>query len=283
MRILRTVCGFFIFLIVQFFITDYSEAFKTNIVPDKVKPGDAFTIKISEANTLKPPIAEFYGRKIPFSSCGDGCFLALAAVSLKTKPDDYIVKLHIGEQKLSVELAVEHASFPETHLTLPAEKVFLGPKNLKRANIEAEKLKALWPKMTEKLWNGSFIFPLDNEVSTVFGVKRIINKKKNSRHTGMDIRGKEGEAVKASNSGRIVLAEELFFGGNTLILDHGLGIYSIYMHLSKLVVKPGDFVSKGDVIGLVGATGRATGPHLHFGIKVHSINANPLSLIRLKL
>jgi murein DD-endopeptidase MepM/ murein hydrolase activator NlpD len=79
------------------------------------------------------------------------------------------------------------------------------------------------------------------------------------------------------------LAEELFFGGNTVILDHGQGIYTIYMHLSKFNVSPGDTVSKGDVIGLVGSTGRATGPHLHFGAKVTGINVNPASLINLKL
>ena len=125
--------------------------------------------------------------------------------------------------------------------------------------------------------------PLKNDVSMGFGTKRIMNKKVVSVHRGVDIRGKDGEQIKASNSGRIVLAEELFFGGNTIIIDHGQGLYSIYMHLSKFNSELNDSVTRGDVIGYVGSTGRSTGPHLHFGVKVNTVNVNPFSLTKLKL
>jgi murein DD-endopeptidase MepM/ murein hydrolase activator NlpD len=133
------------------------------------------------------------------------------------------------------------------------------------------------------MWEGKFIAPLENEISTVFGTKRVMNEKWTSVHRGMDIRGKEGEQVRASNSGKVVLSEELFYGGNTLVLDHGQGIFSVYMHLSGFNVKSGDIVSKGDAIGLVGSSGRSTGPHLHFGVKVVGINVNPVSLMKLEL
>jgi murein DD-endopeptidase MepM/ murein hydrolase activator NlpD len=125
------------------------------------------------------------------------------------------------------------------------------------------------------------MLPLENETSTLFGTKRILNKKRVSVHKGLDIKWEE--EVKASNSGRVVLAEELFFGGNTIILDHGQGIYTIYMHLSEFNITPEDIISKGDVIGLVGSSGRSTGPHLHFGVKVLNINTNPISLVKLNL
>ena len=89
--------------------------------------------------------------------------------------------------------------------------------------------------------------------------------------------------MKASNSGSVVLAEDLFFGGNTVVLDHGLGIYTVYMHLSGFNVTPGLRVSKGDIIGFVGSSGRASGPHLHFGVKIFEINVNPASFLKLRL
>jgi len=152
-----------------------------------------------------------------------------------------------------------------------------------RAKREDKRLKSICQIVSERLWEGKFILPLENDISTVFGTKRIINQKMISIHRGVDLKGQEGEEVKASNSGRAVLAEELFFGGNTIILDHGQGIYTIYMHLSKFNVKPEDIILKGDIIGFVGSSGRSTGPHLHFGVKVMDINTNPVSLAKLNL
>jgi murein DD-endopeptidase MepM/ murein hydrolase activator NlpD len=108
-----------------------------------------------------------------------------------------------------------------------------------------------------------------------------MNEKKTSVHGGMDYKGETGTPVKAVNSGRIVLNEELFFGGNTLIIDHGMGLFSVYMHLSEFRVSKDEKVLKGQIIGLVGMSGRATGPHLHLGVKLHGTNVNPLSLFKL--
>ena len=123
----------------------------------------------------------------------------------------------------------------------------------------------------------------DTEISTEFGVKRIMNKKKTSVHRGMDFRGATGTPVKALNAGKVVLADDLFYGGNTLIIDHGMGLYSVYMHLSKINVAHGSRVGKGQLVGLVGSSGRATGPHLHLSVKLNGISVNPESLFKLKL
>jgi murein DD-endopeptidase MepM/ murein hydrolase activator NlpD len=168
-------------------------------------------------------------------------------------------------------------------LKLPQDKVSLGPEDLARAKKEEEKLKEIWQQITPRLFQGDFMLPLPNPVSAVFGAKRIINDQTVSVHRGIDLRGKQGEQIRAANYGRTVLAEELFFGGNTLVIDHGAGIYTVYMHLDRFAVNRGDLVAKGDIIGFVGSTGRATGPHLHFGVKILSINTNPLSLMKLQI
>ncbi|MBI3780824.1 MAG: M23 family metallopeptidase, partial [candidate division NC10 bacterium] len=104
-----------------------------------------------------------------------------------------------------------------------------------------------------------------------------------SPHAGADYQAPRGSVVRASNAARVALAEEQFFGGNSLVLDHGLGLYTVYFHLERLLVKAGDRVHKGQEIGRVGATGRATGPHLHFGVRLQGARVDPAALLRLSL
>lgn len=260
----------------------HAHALQVDIEPSEISIGDAFVIKIRGAETVMPE-ASLNGAALHFGKCGDGCFMAIGTASLKTPPGVHSIKLELGGKTTELPLTVKLTDFPEIKLTLDAKKVFLSPKDLKRAEMEREKLKAIFQAVSDKHWNGNFITPLKNEFSTRFGVKRIINKEKISIHEGLDIRGKEGEEIMASNSGRVVLAEGLFLGGNTVVIDHGLGIYTVYMHLSKFNVALNDMVSKDDLIGLVGSTGRASGPHLHFGIKIGGISANPVSIFNLKL
>ncbi|NIP22967.1 MAG: M23 family metallopeptidase [Phycisphaerae bacterium] len=184
---------------------------------------------------------------------------------------------------MSLPLEVTEGVFPVTRITVDEEKVKLSPEDEKRADREEARLKALWELKTERLWSGGFLIPLRNSYSTLFGTKRIFNNEKESVHSGLDIRGRHGESVWASNRGRVVVAEELFFGGNTVVLDHGLGIYTIYMHLSEIKVAVDDIVEKGKVVGLVGSTGRSTGPHLHFSVKIGSTSTNPLAMTKLPL
>jgi murein DD-endopeptidase MepM/ murein hydrolase activator NlpD len=283
---MKTVSYFIFPMGMLFFILfncTHAFAYRASVFPSEINPGDAFMVKVEEVDNPQKPSAVFNKKPLHFSGCGDGCFISVTSVGIDAEPGVHTVNLTAGENKIRVDLVVKHAEFPTIHLTLPPSKVFLSPEDQKRANREAVKLNKIWPVISERFWDGNFIKPLGNEVSTVFGVKRIMNKKKTSIHRGVDIKGKSGEEVSSFNRGKVVLAEELFFGGNTLIIDHGLGIYSIYMHLSKIAVGEGDIVSKGKVVGYVGMSGRATGPHLHFGVKVQNANANPLSLMELDL
>lgn len=258
-----------------------AKTLRIEVQPHDIMPGDAFLIRINGGKGL--PEASLKGKRLLFSRCGEDCFIAVGALKIETRPGYYRIKLKIGRKRINKPLFVKRVRFPTVRLTLSEEKVSLSHDALQRAGEEERLLKSIWQGESERLWEGGFSLPLENEPSTPFGVRRVINGKKISVHKGIDIKGKDGDEVKASNKGRVVLTEELFFGGNTLILDHGTGIYTVYMHLSGFKASPGDIVSKGAVIGFVGSSGRASGPHLHFGIKVQDITANPFSVVDLEL
>jgi murein DD-endopeptidase MepM/ murein hydrolase activator NlpD len=258
-------------------------AFQARVFPSKIYPGDAFMIRISGLKGATVPSALLNKEPLRLSSCGGGCYVAIAAVDLNSRLCAPRITLRAGKQKKVLRVRVLKGSFQTIHLTLPKEKVSPGAEDLERIEREADLLQAIWQVDSERLWEGDFVLPLENSLSTPFGTKRIINNEINSIHRGLDIRGTEGEEIHASNRGRVVLAEELFFGGNTVVVDHGQGIFTVYMHLSDFNISPGDVLEKNAVIGYVGSTGRSSGPHLHFGVKVAGINANPVSLTRLKL
>lgn len=268
-------------LVLIFMARATSLAVEIEVAPGQISPGDAFMVRATGAEL--EPVGMFEGRVLSFAGCGDGCFVALGAVNLDAKPGEHTISLSVGGKKQSATLKVTPKEFPVIELTLPPDKVTLSPEDEKRAEEEARMLNELWVKETDRLWRGEFISPLDNELSTGFGVKRIMNKVKTSIHTGVDVRGGMGEHVRAANRGKVVLADNLFFGGNTLVIDHGQGIYTVYMHLSKFSAKVGEIVEKGQTVGEVGATGRATGPHLHYAVKIGPVSANPTSIIKLPL
>jgi murein DD-endopeptidase MepM/ murein hydrolase activator NlpD len=268
-----------------FLIPLHLYALNVELQPKEVVPGGVFLLKIKTDKTssadLHSPKAEFAGKKIDFYQDADNHFIALVPVDIGTSPKKYAIIVNSGGDKKIVHIRVKPYKFPTEKITLPEEKVILGPEDLKRAEREAELLKGILSQNTTRVWDGRFITPTDTRVSEVFGVKRIMNGKRTSVHGGMDYKGETGTPIRAVNSGMVVLRNELFFGGNTLVIDHGMGLYSVYMHLSEFKVAKDERVSKGQVIGLVGMTGRATGPHLHFGVKLQGVNINPESLLKL--
>ena len=137
--------------------------------------------------------------------------------------------------------------------------------------------------MPSREWKGSFAPPVNAEISDVFGVERVFNGSVQSTHQGLDFRVPSGTSVAAVNSGRVILARPLFFEGNCVVIDHGQGLLTLYLHLSEFSVKEGDDVSKGQPIGLSGGTGRATGPHLHLAVRWQGVYLNPQVLLKLNL
>jgi len=270
--------------ILFFFSIDASaKAVLVQIAPKKIRQGDVFLIKVRNVETSQVPSALLSDDELSFSSCGEGCYVAIGAVEITSKPGPRLLKLKVGKRKKNLWLYVKKVKFPVLKLTLPEDRVILSPEDLERTKSEDKRLAELFHTASDRLWDGGFVEPLNNEISTAFGTRRIMNGKWVSIHKGVDIKGKEGQEIKASNNGKVLLAAGLFFGGNTVILDHGQGIFTIYMHLAEIKVNPGDLISKGEVIGLVGSSGRSTGPHLHFGARVMNAPVNPVSLTELKL
>ena len=180
-------------------------------------------------------------------------------------------KLSTGEAfTCTASLNVSEGHFAVEKLSVAPQFVEPNPEQLARAEAEGKRLREIFATVTpEKLWDGRFRVPITGARNGAnFGRRRVLNGEPSSPHTGVDFPAPAGTPVHAAQAGRVVLAEPLYFSGNTVLIDHGLGVYTLYGHLSAFNVKAGDAVAAGSVIGKVGATGRVTGPHLHWGLTV---------------
>ena len=189
-----------------------------------------------------------------------------------------------GEPVVCTSLVpVAEGEFAVDRLRVSPGFVQVKPADRARTRREAERLRDIWATVTpERLWDGTFQPPLKKmEPRGNFGRRRFFNNQPRAPHTGEDLRGSRGTPVYAPQRGRVALAENLFYAGNTVILDHGLGLFTYYAHLSKIDVKEGDVIETGKRLGRVGATGRVTGPHLHWAARVGNARVNPLELLAL--
>jgi murein DD-endopeptidase MepM/ murein hydrolase activator NlpD len=261
--------------------------FRVESLPKAVKQGNVCLIRALGPTPLKSIHGEFQGKRFPMAlSEQSGAYEGFLGIDLSTRPAKYKIKVVAIDEKSRVysstlSLKVERVHFGVQNLSLPSSMVDLDAKTLERVNREESQLEAVFQGFRdERLWRGAFILPVEGELSTTFGLNRMINGQRRGPHTGIDLRAEEGAPVLACNSAVVVLFDELFFSGKSLILDHGWGLYSMYFHLSEALVKEGDRVSTGTLMGRVGATGRSTGPHLHWGIRMNGARVDPLSLIR---
>jgi murein DD-endopeptidase MepM/ murein hydrolase activator NlpD len=240
------------------------------------------------------PLAEVQGnwdaRSIPFwgEVASNMQRRGLVGVDLEKPPGEYELKVTgqtaSGEKmSCSARVRVRKGRFATEKLQVGKQFVEPSPEQIKRADDERQKLRDIFDRVTpERLWDGKFRIPLDGVTTgSNFGRRRILNGNPGSPHGGADLPGTTGTPVHATQRGRVVLAEELFFAGNTVVVDHGLGIYTLYGHLSEIDAKVGDALEAGAVLGKVGATGRVTGPHLHWGLTVVRARVNPLQLVSL--
>ena len=251
------------------------------ISPKKIVPGGLMVVTVKNvAGTVE---GSFRGKQLHFNPSKTS-FKALTGIDLNTEPGTYQLVLTVDGMTLSRDVLIVKRKYPVQRLTLPEDMVVLSPENEARAERDQRKMAAIWPVDSLRVWKGRFIDPLPGKaVGTPFGVRRIINDIPKNSHSGVDITADEGDPVKAPNDGVVILVDNQFFSGNSVVLDHGQGIYTMFFHLSKATVKYGQAVRKGDVVGLVGATGRATGAHLHWGVRVQGAKVDPLELTKLKL
>jgi murein DD-endopeptidase MepM/ murein hydrolase activator NlpD len=196
---------------------------------------------------------------------------------LKVQPADgaplsCVLPVFVGAGRFAVE-----------ELKVAPQFVEPNAEETKRANEERDRLRGMFATVTtEKLWTGPFQLPLPGiHTAKNFGRRRVLNGTPSSPHSGVDIPAVEGTPIHASQRGRVVVAENLYFSGNTVVIDHGLGVYTLYGHMKVIGVEVGQTVEAGAVIGRVGATGRVTGPHLHWGLTLDDSRVNALAIVGL--
>src|SRR5262249_13796099 len=214
--------------------------------------------------------------------------VALAGVDLETKPGALPWRIELLDaagtrRRLGGHVIGRSGAIPVQRLTLPSVMVELDPETERRAEREAATLRALYATVTpERLWRGAFARPLaESGDGSGFGSRRIINGQPRMPHSGVDFGADRGTPVLAANRGRVALTGEFFFAGRLVVLDHGLGLYTLYFHLDHVDVDQGALVEQGERLGTVGATGRATGPHLHWGAQLASARIDPVRLLSL--
>jgi len=254
--------------------------------------GSLLLVEMRSTNPLSEVKGKWTDKDVPFwpsdAAVPKGTFVwqGLLGVDLEQAAGEY--KLSVTEKPpagnaVSCEagIAVRAGKFATEKLTVAPNFVEPNPEQLAKAEEDRKKLREIFATVTpEKLWIGRFRVPLDGvKTGGNFGKRRVLNGKANSPHTGVDFPAPTGTPVHAAQGGRVVLAEPLYFSGNTVVVDHGWGVYTLYGHFSEIGVKAGDVVTIGAVIGKVGATGRVTGPHLHWGLTVDRARVNALAIV----
>ncbi len=251
------------------------------------KQGSILVVEVRSDAPLRAVEAFSEGQELSFWQGADSrVFQALYGVDFVKRPGTSSLRARaIPETGPAVEcraeLHITDGEFPVQELKVAPKYVELSPKDLARAQRETRELGDIFSSSTEeRLWQRGFVEPVQGyEPSGSFGKRRIFNGEPRSPHSGEDFPAPAGTPVLATARGRVALAKGLFFLGNTVILDHGFGLFSFYGHLSSIEVERGAVVESGVVIGKVGATGRVTGAHLHWGVRLGDARVNPLALL----
>ncbi len=246
------------------------------------QPGEPILVTLSPAGGITRAKIVFLGKTLILKPDGSGRpTVGCLGIDLGVKPGPYAIEIiftrKTGKGEESVrEFQVLDRRFPETKLTFAAKYVTPPPEVKERIRKESELVSEIYGGMTPAwLGDGRFILPHKGKSWGNFGQRRLNNNILSSVHGGLDIRALPGDEIHASNSGRVALASDLYMSGKTVIIDHGMGIYSTYCHLSKLLVRRGQTVVKGGTLGSCGSTGRSTGPHLHWGFRVPGGRVDP--------
>jgi len=246
-----------------------------------LQPGELVVLTIVAARAA-PIHVRAFKHDAPAIRKNDRTWLALIGIDLDAKPGTYPVLVDGGGEHAVYDLVVKPRRFPTRRLTVNPD--FVTPPASEEARIEREAamLRRVYAATAkEALWHEPFVRPVPQPANSAFGTRSVFNGLPRNAHGGADFLSPAGQPVRAPNAGRVVVAEALYFSGNTLIIDHGLGLFSTLAHLSAFDVHEGDQVTAGQIVGRVGATGRVTGPHLHWAVRVDDARVDPLSLLAL--
>lgn len=245
--------------------------------PAQVRDGQLLVIEVQSQGRCKAPKVRWANKTYPTHEVG-ARHHALLPVKLGLAPGEQPLEVRCGGEVARLSVPIEEGVHPESRLTVDPK---FSSKPPPRAAAESRAIREAWTRGRKgRSWAESFVRPADGIQTSPFGVRRTYNGKLASRHQGLDLDGRVGDPVRAANAGVVVLAaEDFYYTGNAVFIDHGDGLFTTYFHLSRLDVKTGDRVTRGQQIGLMGATGRVTGPHLHFGVKLAGTYVDPVDLL----
>jgi murein DD-endopeptidase MepM/ murein hydrolase activator NlpD len=280
--------SFLAFIPATFQAQNNSQPPAITLTPVFVEAGSPELIRVA-APTGASVTGEWQGHALQFFPGHAGSYqFALAGVDVEapTGPSTLkiTIRLHNTLSEITRTIAIHPAHYRTSTITVEPKFVEPGPEELKVIEADRKaKEKAFASSADKPLWSGNFLAPVPAQSTDSFGTRRTFNGKLASIHKGTDFRAHAGTPVHAGNSGTVVLAQPLYYEGNCVMIDHGLGLMSISMHLSRIDVKPGQHLQKGQLIGLSGATGRVTGPHLHWAIRWQGTMLDPVKLLHLNL
>lgn len=237
-------------------------------------PGGVVVVDLGSASGASP-VAQFEGRRVLVTRDADR-YRAVIGVALAMEPGDYTLEVRDGDGNRSLPVKIASKKYREQHLTVAPGQVDLSPEDAARVAREQVRLRAAYDSFRSDVpATLQLRQPTPGARQDTFGFRRFFNKQPRNPHSGMDITAATGTAVVAAADGVVTETGDFFFNGNTVVIDHGAGFITLYLHLSQFAVNKGDVVKAGQTIGKVGATGRVTGAHLHFGVMLNGASVDP--------
>jgi murein DD-endopeptidase MepM/ murein hydrolase activator NlpD len=254
-----------------------------SVKPISVKPVSVKPISIKPISTptdTPAPHVRAFDHDLPVFAIGPGRWRVLIGLDLDVKAGSHTVTIDAGRAHRAEALLVRPKRFPTRRLTVDPSFVTPPPEAADRIAGDARLLARAWESSApERLWSDPFARPVREAANSAFGTRSIFNGLPRNAHGGADFLSPAGTAIHAPNAGRVLIARDLYYSGNTIVIDHGLGLFSTLAHLSAFDVHEGDNVTRLQLLGRVGATGRVTGPHLHWAIRAGGARVDPLSLL----
>jgi murein DD-endopeptidase MepM/ murein hydrolase activator NlpD len=266
-----------------------SAVWSVHATPARLVNGAPVFFQVTAPNALQSLTSTWLGHALTFDHAQGKNWFALAGISLETQPGSVPLVLEgITESGSRVtfrrNFVIARAKYPSVQLTVSKQFTEPNPEQQEKIKQDQDIKHKTFSQTSPGLeWSGRFQAPVNAPVSDVFGTRRVFNGQTKSVHQGLDYRVPPATPVAAVNRGIVLLAQPLYFEGDCIVLDHGQGLLTLYLHLSEIQVKAGDQVERGQVIGLSGATGRATGPHLHVAVRWQGVYLDPAALLRLPL
>ncbi len=245
-------------------------------------PGELLVLTISTAAPVTSVRVTGLDRTFPAFRENPESWRVLVGLDLDVKPGPHVltVEAEPGAARTTWKFIVAAKTFPTRKLTV--DPAFVDPPAEVQPRIKADTERinnAYRSSSPERLWSGAFVRPVTEAANSAFGTRSVFNGQSRNPHSGADFASPAGTPVRAPNSGRVMVAGDLYFTGNTVLVDHGLGLFSVFAHLQSIDVREGDTLATGQILGKVGATGRVTGPHLHWSVRVNDARVDPMSLL----